>query len=527
MSGETPNFGANNESQNQAPSKTMADLKNMTRKERIKYFRTGGQIQEGDARSVEQSQGEQPAEQPVVTTATEQPLNTEQPTTNESQGARERNLSRRGFLAGAAAMAAVAGGTAIASQFFGRSDGSNESAHDGGNVSPDDLNSEDNYEADRFTTVRGTLEYIDRKAFTEDQGKIFHNPQTSGGHFYAYENGEETEHWVGFHEELKNDSEFLDHFAGDSYNGLATEDDYGAFFEHLSRNTIPVIAAELIALRHPDFADLTMRDVEQKLLSNQAEAPENNESLLEWLKGQHSNTNYEFVPIPQNEVIMNMGILDPGVAEHGRFIQYNTDELLRDEHNHLVQATTVLENGTTVTRWINPVCMNLLNKIKYEEPGNPPTETTIITPDDDPTPETPPETPPDQPKDAENLSRIDENAHEDIAQNNGTDEVRVSQTPSSEVESQTPTSRPSGESYQGTSATTTQNSASAPAETVRPQASANDYGQNRGGANAGEYAPVSPNSQAQSAANSSEIPISEAPTSGEEVDDILNDLGIN
>ncbi|MBR3137915.1 hypothetical protein IKG41_01030 [Candidatus Saccharibacteria bacterium] len=165
-----------------------------------------------------------------------------------------------------------------------------------------------------------------------------------------------------------------------------------------------------------------------------------------------------------------------------------------------------------------------LPDITPDAPSTPSTPETPVVP-----PVTPPETPPETiaPKDEENMTRIDNNVLGDIAEDVGTGEVTVSQTPTSEVESQAPTSAPAPEAYEGTSATTVPNAASTQAETVAPTSPANDYSQNRGGANADEYAPVQANEAAQQAADQAEIPVEQAPTGGQALDDILGDLGIN
>ena len=132
-----------------------------------------------------------------------------------------------------------------------------------------------------------------------------------------------------------------------------------------------------------------------------------------------------------------------------------------------------------------------------------------------------------KPKDAENLERIDQNILDDIADDVGTDEVKV--TPNPGVSNDDLTEKPSSEDYQGTEADIVQNQPSQDAEPVQDSFSdANDdYDQNRGGANAGEYAPVQENDQAQQAADAAEIPQDQAPTSGQDLDDALKDLGIN
>ena len=351
--------------------------------------------------------------------STETPPSANHP--NSAQGAergKEKNLSRRGFMALAAGATLLGvGGMAVKNAFQqGTPEDLSEELNEYG--PSDNSETTDNHESEKFSTIREALVYIDNMAFNNDSGLIFKNVRALGCHYAAYENGEE--HWVGYPDELKNNQELSQYLVDDNYEGLKSADEYGAHFEHLARNVAPVAAAELIALRHPDFANLTLREAEQRLLQSQEESPEDNESLLEWLMGQYKNTQYEFVPIPQNEPIMNMGILDPGTANHGRFIQYNTDELLRDEGNHLVQATTTLEDGTKVTRYVNPVCMNLLNKIEYEEPGNPPTEIIITTPEDDPIPEPEPTPEPKNQAEANENSGANDNIVQPESQNRGT-----------------------------------------------------------------------------------------------------------
>ena len=169
-----------------------------------------------------------------------------------------------------------------------------------------------------------------------------------------------------------------------------------------------------------------------------------------------------------------------------------------------------------------------------ETPDVPSTPTTPEIPETPETPDTPdtPETPdtPDTPetiapKDAENLERIDENIQEDIATDIDTGEVNV--IPTETVSQADLTEQPSAQDYQGTEPTIVQNEASGPAEEVQAQISPeNNYSQDLGGANAGEYAPVQENTAAQAVADAAEIPIEQAPTEGEALENALNDLGI-
>ena len=164
-----------------------------------------------------------------------------------------------------------------------------------------------------------------------------------------------------------------------------------------------------------------------------------------------------------------------------------------------------------------------------ETPPNTPPETPPETPPNTP-PETPPDTPPEtpEPKDAQNMERIDSQILNDIAEDVGTDEINVEQTPTAEVEAEAPTEAPAAEEYQGTEAEVVQNEPSQEAEPVQESVSeSNDYSEDRGGANADEYSPAQDNEQAQKAADAAETPVEQAPTSDQEVDKSLKDLGTN
>lgn len=142
-----------------------------------------------------------------------------------------------------------------------------------------------------------------------------------------------------------------------------------------------------------------------------------------------------------------------------------------------------------------------------------------------PTPATPtpaPVTP--APKDAENMTRIDNNIQNQIEYDYGTNEVVIHQETAAPEEVTTP---PPAEAYQGTEARIVQNEAAPVAEPVQEQVSTvNDYSEDRGGANAGEYAPVQSDYVAQAQADANATSVSEAPTGGQELNDILGDLGI-
>ncbi len=132
-----------------------------------------------------------------------------------------------------------------------------------------------------------------------------------------------------------------------------------------------------------------------------------------------------------------------------------------------------------------------------------------------------------KPKDSDNLERIDDQINKDIAEDVGTDEIRV--TPTADVNDEEElTDKPTGEDYEGTEADIVQNEASESAEPVQETVSEeNDYSENQGGANADEYSPNVDNDAAQAEADASETPVEEAPSTVEEAEDTLEDLGIN
>ena len=91
----------------------------------------------------------------------------------------------------------------------------------------------------------------------------------------------------------------------------------------------------------------------------------------------------------------------------------------------------------------------------------------------------------------------------------------------------TKTDKPTKDEYKGTEPKVVQNNDSKPAEKVEPKKQENNYSENKGGANSQEYAPVKENKEAQKKADTNEIKVKDAPTSEKEVDDALNDLGID
>ena len=450
-----------------------------------------------------------------------------------------KNIPRRdfvkGLVAGAGAMAVV-GATGYG--ILGRE---NEGASGGGsNVSPEDLESGEL--SGEALTLNGVFEEMDRN----NPAGIFQNPDTAGGHQSAVDYGHE--HFVAYHEGLKDDIEFRDRYfevTGSDFEGINTADEFFAYFKHIARTHTHVIASELIAMKYydeetgTDFSNMSLRQAEDKILSGDFYDEERLKISEKIDKAYEEKTTFRFIDPPEGTVFKNMGTdveeYDATRELHGVYVTTSAEDLVSDRIGKLLEVATTLPNGTVATRWVNTACSNLLNVIKYTRQDgsenvvviNPDTPTTPGSnnpdspiPSDNPPGENPPGI---DPKDSENMQRIDTQAHEDIAEDVGTGRVDVEQTES--VSSSDLTEAPS--SYQGTEATTTQSAPSQSAETVSPSSPENDYGQSQGGAHSSEYAPVQPNPEAQAQADAGEIPVSDAPTGGSEYDDILNDLGIN
>ena len=454
----------------------------------------------------------------IEKTAVRQPAPSEA-SNNIVSGHPEKNMARRTFLA--------LGGTALAGTglvALGRGIVSRESSEtsNAASVSGDELDSTTG-ETEKASSLKEAFTIYDNRRFENGEGQKLNDPDTVGGHAKAWDAGERegnerTRHWVAYKDDLLENQEFLD-LLGGKFEGLKTADDYGDFFNHITLTTRPVAAAELSALRHPEFANLSLEDAEEKLRNS---SEDEIEEYSNWLDKRHEETQFKFVDIPDGE-FKNLGIADKD-AEHGMFTICEDEQILRDEYGHLVEATTTTPDGSKVTRFINPVCMNVLNEIKIDgktfivSENEPPTLKDPGNPDKPNDPDKPKDPEDPEPKDYENMERIDSNAHQDIANNVGTEEVRVSETPS--VESQPVTQEPSSSSYEGTSPQIVESAPSQAAEPVTYSSPENNYSQDLGAANTG-YAPVQPDTSA---------PLAEAsnpPASAQEATDILGDLGIN
>ena len=212
---------------------------------------------------------------------------------------------------------------------------------------------------------------------------------------------------------------------------------------------------------------------------------------------------------------------DDGTA-YGKVIGTMTVKITRDDNGNIIGGCMQVVNPVGTHSNIYTGMSTVTDNPTPENPTTPSNPTP-----DNPTPDKP-DTPTEtiKPKDPDNLIRIDEQIQEDIAEDIGTDEVRV--TPNPGVSDNDITDRPSSDDYQGTSPDIVQNDDSREAEPVQDQVSPeNNYSEDRGGANADEYAPVQDNQAAQDAADAAEIPVDEAPTGGTELNDILGELGIN
>ena len=214
---------------------------------------------------------------------------------------------------------------------------------------------------------------------------------------------------------------------------------------------------------------------------------------------------------------------DDGTA-YGKVIGTMTVKISRDDNGSINGGCMQVVNPVGSNTYLYTGMSTVTETPPTESPDNPNNPDKPDNPDNPDKPDTPTET--IKPKDSDNLTRIDDQILDDIADDIGTDEVVV--TPNPGVSDDDITDKPSSDAYQGTSPTIVQNDASRDAEPVQDQVSPeNDYSQDRGGANSGEYAPVQDNPEAQAAADAAEIPVDEAPTSGQDLQDILSDLGIN
>ena len=312
-----------------------------------------------------------------------------------------KNISRRDFLKG---VGAVVGATAIGVAGHEISGRENEGAPGGGgNVPPEDLESGEL--SGEALTLNGVFEEMDRN----NPARIFQNPDTAGGHQSAVDYGHE--HFVAYHEGLKDDIEFRDRYfeaTGSDFEGINTADEFFAYFKHIARTHTHVIASELIAMKYydeetgTDFSNMSLRQAEDKILSGDFYDEERLKISEKIDKVYDEKTTFRFIDPPEGTVFKNMGTdveeYDATRELHGVYVTTSAEELVSDRIGKLLEVATTLPNGTVATRWVNTACSNLLNVIKYTgQDGS--ENVVVINPD---TPATPGSNNPDSPIPSDN-----------------------------------------------------------------------------------------------------------------------------
>ena len=326
----------------------------------------------------------------------------------------------------------------------------------------------------------------------------------------------------------------------------ATPEQRGAVSEYMSYSMKYPAAFDAIAYKAPGFDGLTINEAEDKIDSM---SDEEKAELQKFLQKQYENSEYH-TEIADG-LFENHGVAD---LENGRHSIAVESDLTGIE---VLVRETVLEDGSTVRVIIKEDCDNIVFEIEIIEPDG--TKTTkIITPTPVPptgsegtgsegtgdegtgsegtgtegtgTEGTGSEGTGDEgtdikEKDVENTIRIDEKIDNEIKEDIKTDEIKHNPNPG--VTEDTKTDKPTKDEYKGTEPKVVQNNDSKPAEKVEPKKQENNYSENKGGANSQEYAPVKENKEAQKKADTNEIKVKDAPTSEKEVDDALNDLGID
>ncbi len=336
----------------------------------------------------------------------------------------------------------------------------------------------------------------------------------------------------------------------------ATPEQRGAVSEYLSYSMKYPAAFDAVALGAPGFDGLTINEAEDKIDSMADEEKENLQKFL-----QKSYEDSEYHTETGQGIYENHGVLDEDGNRHSIAVESDltgAEVLVRE---------TKLEDGSIVRTIVKEDCNNPVFEIEITKPDGTITKITVI-PTDEPTPEPTPVPPTPtgsegtgsegtgsegtgsegtgsegtgsegtgsegtgeegtdiNPKDEENLIRIDKDIDENIEEDVKTDDIKHDPNPG--VTEEEKTDKPSSDDYQGTEPQVTQNNDSKPAEQVEVKHEENNYSENKGGAHSNEYAPVQENQEAQKKADASETKVQDAPTSDQEVDDALNDLGIN
>ena len=128
------------------------------------------------------------------------------------------------------------------------------------------------------------------------------------------------------------------------------------------------------------------------------------------------------------------------------------------------------------------------------------------------------------PKDADNAARIDQKIIDDIKDDVQTDQIIIN--PTEDITKQEVTEQPTPQEAQPQ---IQENQSSQEAEQVNPEqvSPENDYTTNQGRQNPLPDTAVQPDQTGQAAADVNEIPPEQAPTGGDDLQNILSDLGIN
>ncbi len=336
----------------------------------------------------------------------------------------------------------------------------------------------------------------------------------------------------------------------------ATPEQRGAVSEYLSYSMKYPAAFDAVALGAPGFDGLTINEAEDKIDSMADEEKENLQKFL-----QKSYEDSEYHTETGQGIYENHGVLDEDGNRHSIAVESDLTGV------EVLVRETKLEDGSIVRTIVKEDCNNPVFEIEITKPDGTITKITVI-PTDEPTPEPTPVPPTPtgsegtgsegtgsegtgsegtgsegtgsegtgsegtgeegtdiNPKDEENLIRIDKDIDENIEEDVKTDDIKHDPNPG--VTEEEKTDKPSSDDYQGTEPQVTQNNDSKPAEQVEVKHEENNYSENKGGAHSNEYAPVQENQEAQKKADASETKVQDAPTSDQEVDDALNDLGIN
>ncbi len=336
----------------------------------------------------------------------------------------------------------------------------------------------------------------------------------------------------------------------------ATPEQRGAVSEYLSYSMKYPAAFDAVALGAPGFDGLTINEAEDKIDSMADEEKENLQKFL-----QKSYEDSEYHTETGQGIYENHGVLDEDGNRHSIAVESDLTGV------EVLVRETKLEDGSIVRTIVKEDCNNPVFEIEITKPDGTITKITVI-PTDEPTPEPTPVPPTPtgsegtgsegtgsegtgsegtgsegtgsegtgsegtgeegtdiNPKDEENLIRIDKDIDENIEEDGKTEDIKHDPNPG--VTEEEKTDKPSSDDYQGTEPQVTQNNDSKPAEQVEVKHEENNYSENKGGAHSNEYAPVQENQEAQKKADASETKVQDAPTSDQEVDDALNDLGIN